>query len=575
MDRMDQNSSRALPPIPGQRLEETLSVAEASCIHQSGHQQRSHMSLPDEPQDHVQQPRIPARVSKKEFQNTVMLLCRDVDAQANSARQFSAVGLQRRNAVRYLGAPPHHQQQLDGNNTSLQTSTVAAIAPAPIASGPLSPEVCKKSSGQSYVEKQRETQQIHTKAHPGDISSLFQPRSSPDSHRVKKTFFNGRGGSDQPDRRRVHIRQMLSRRNKRKAASDNAPQFDPQNGQSLKIQPNWPFGYGTTSSRHRGGGQAQHRPLTQREIRLLLRNPLIRNGNLGLLHTPEGVTPPRPPPHMFGITPGPGNRRLPQIPVPRLPSLKRRNAQRRNPKSAQQRRFDASNDRLNARFRRGGAARDVHVVYSSPVEIARLELAMCDPQRALYCVAEESSEPSDCESTQDEGGEAGTGQEDDVSQYPSQPTQGQGTLSEQKPHDQGDGTRTPPSTEANTAPGPRRFPLVIRGPRPAPTSRSTLSSATSTAPSSVPPTATTQASTPAPGSILEQKPGHLAQYGDGCGMPGCTWAECPRLRGGFCMPVPGAAGESRPEGGERNAAETTGEDDIVSVGNGFSFLRLN
>lgn len=574
MDRMDRIPSRALPPIPGQRLEETLSVAEASSIHQSGYQQKSHMSLPDEPQDHVQQPRIPARVSKKEFQNTVMLLCRDVDAQANSARQFSAVRLQRRNAVRYLGTPPHHQQQLDGNNAPGQISTAAAIAPAPTASGPLSPEVCKKSSGQSYVEKQRETQQIHTKAHPGDISSLFQPRPSPDSHRVKKTFFNGRGGSDEPDRRRDHIRQMLSRRSQRKAASDNAPQFDPQNGQSLEIQPNWPFGYGTTSSRHQGSGQAQHRPLTQREIRLLLRNPLIRNGNLGLLPTPQGVTPPRPPPHVFGITLGLRNRRLPQIPVPRLPSLKRHNAQR-NPKSARQQKFDASNDRLNARFRRGGAARDVHVVYSSPVEIARFELARCDPQRAIYCIAEESSEPSDCESTQDEGGESGTGQEDDMPQHPSQPIQEQDTPSAQKSQHQSSGTRTPPSTEAHTAPGPRRFPLVIRGPRPAPASRSTSSSATSTAPSSAPPTATTQSSTPAPESILEPKPDHLAQYGSGCGMPGCTWAECPHLRGGFCMPVPGAAGESRPEGGERSAAETTGEDDIVSVGNGFSFLRLN
>lgn len=575
MDRMEPKSFRPLPQIPGERFEGTLNVAQTSPIHRSGCQQRNHTTPLNEQQDHVQQSRIPARVSQKQFQNTVMLLHHDADAKIDYSRQHSAVGLQRRTAVRYLGTPPRHQQQFDGNKTPRQISTAPNI-PEATSSGPasVSPGRCKKSNGQSYVEKQRETQQVHSKAHPGDISSIFQSQPSPDSPSVKKVLIKRRGGSDQPCQRRDHIRQVLSHRNEHQTASDNTPQFD-LHGQSLKIQPNWPFGCNATFSRRNDSGKGQHCPLTKGEIRLLLRNPIIRDGNMGLLPTPDGVTPPRPPPHVYGIAPGPKDRRLPHLPVPRLPGLKRRNAQRRSSTSELQQNFDSKNDRFNARFRRGSAARDVNVDYYSPVELASLEIARRDPKKALYRIQEAFNESSDSESAQGEGEEAGTGQEDEIPHHPAQPMQEINRSPEQKLQHQSGGSKTPLSTEAHTVPGPGRFPLVVKGPRPAPASRSTSSSAPSTSPSSAPPTTATQPSAPASEPELEPRPEYLAQDECGCGTPGCTWAECSRIRGTFSMSAPGAVDESKPESGGRSVAETTSEDDIVSVGNGFSFLRLN
>ncbi|KAG6362017.1 hypothetical protein INS49_010246 [Diaporthe citri] len=319
---------------------------------------------------------------------------------------------------------------------------------------------------------------------------------------------------------------------------------------------------------------------------------------MGPSPTPDGVTPPRPPPHIYGITPGPqrtGRWDLPRI--SRLAGLKRRNAQRRSSKSALQQNFESYNDRFNARFRRGSAARDVHRNYSSPVELAQHKLAEND--YPMYRIEEASHEPPASESTQKSTsgkpnvpkdhpdgqtllkncqyreGEGGAPQKDGSPQRSSQTTEEEDAPSGQKTQHQNDGKETP-STIARIHPSPRRFPLMTKGPRPAPMSLSTSSSAPSTPPSSAPLTAATQASPAASESELEPKSAHLAQDEAGCSAVGCTWEDCSRIRGTFRMPLPSAAGESKPEndsGG--SAAETRSEDDIVSVGNGFSFLRLN
>lgn len=556
---MERLHFRPLPQIPDARPKDRLNFAEASPIHQSGNHQRGHLAPPDQRHEGVQQPRVSAR--QRQLQESITLLRRDVDARNDSSPQSFRNRLQRRNAVRFPGT---HSQQLRDDESTFSTD---AISPGPTASGPMSTEVCHKSSGQSYVEKQREEQQVHTKTHPSDIKSLLQPQPSPSSHRAKYTVFKRRGGSDQPCWRRDHARKLVSRRRQRKAAPGETLQFHLEDSQRLKSPPNWPFGRDANPGRTQSSGKTQHYPLTQREIRLLLRNPLIHDGNMGLLPTPPWAIPPRPPPHFFGIAPGPEKTGRP---LPKLPGLKRRNAQRRSPQSPLQERFDSYNDRFNARFRRGSAARDVHVTYSSPVELARRRSILPQIQEADY-------ESSDSESTRQEEGGAEVYKEDESPQHPpTTTTDEQDTSSEQKPEHQ-NGIDKPPSTHSHTTSEPRRFPLVVKGPRPAPASCSASTSAPSTPPSSAPRTAVTRASTPTSESELEPKceSEHLVESGHGCGMSGCTWADCSRIRGTFKMPPPGAAAESQPEGRCRRAAETTSEDDIVSVGNGFSFLRLN
>lgn len=565
---MERPHIRPLPQIPDERPKDTINFAEASPIHQSGNHQIGHMAPPDEPDEDVQQPRVSAR--QRQLQESIMLLRRDVDAQNDLSPRRSRNRLQRRNAVRYPGTHPCHQQQRDGNSTQWQSST-DAISPGPTASGPMSTEVYHRPSGQSYVEKQREEQQVHTKTHPGDIKSLLRPQPSRSSHRVKHSFFKRRGGSDQPCWRRNHNRKLITRRRQHGDAPGDRLQFHLGDSQRLKSPPNWPFGRDANPGRFTSSGQAQHYPLTQREIRLLLRNPLIRDGNMGPIPTPLWATPPRPPPHMFGIAPEPEKA---ERPLPKLPGLKRRNAQRRGTKSALQEDiesydFESYKDRFNARFRRGSAARDVHVTYSSPVELARRRSVLPQIQEVDY-------ESTDSESTRQEDGETEACQEDEHPQHPPTTTDEQDKSSEEKPQHQ-NGSNEPPGTNQYTTSTPRRFPLVVKGPRPVPASVSTSSSTPSTPPSSAPRTAVIRASTPASEAELEQKceSEHLPQDGPGCGTPGCTWADCSRIRGTFKMPPPGAAAEGEPEGRYGRAADTTSEDDVVSVGNGFSFLRLN
>lgn len=593
---MEGNTPRKLPQIPGERLGAKSNVAESSSVHQSGPRRREDITRQDEQHTDMQQRRISARVSQQQFQESVMLLRHKMDAQKNDSRQRLPHGLQRRPAVRYTGTPPRHRRQFDGNTPPPMSTN--AVAPESKSSGHISTEACQNSSGESYVEKHREAQQVHTRAHPGDISSLLQSQTSRGSHMTKKSLFRGRGGSDHPRRRRYLIRKRLAPMRQYSTVLGDEPAFYLQNEPGLTTPPNWPFGVTGTSGRNNVNQRAQHRPLTQREIRLLLRNPLIRDGNMGPLPVPDGVTPPRPPPHVYGIASGPPETGIRDpLPVPRLTGLERRNAQRRSSNPTLQEKFESHNDRFNARFRRGSAAKDVHSDYSSPLELARESLQ--GNTRPIFRIEEESHEPPNSESTQEttserpvapkddpDGeillerrqlrGEAGAPQKDGSPQRSSQATQEQEAPSGQKTKLQNDGNKTS-STKARIHPSPRRFPLVVKGPRPAPASLSTSSSAPSTPPSSAPPTAATQISTPT-SSESEPKPKseHLAQDEHACGTAGCTWKDCSRIRGTSKMPLPGAAGESKPENsGSSSAVETRSEDDIVSVGNGFSFLRLN
>lgn len=560
---MERLHIRPLPQIPDGRPKDTFTFAEASPTHQSEDHQRGHMAPLDEPHEDVQQPRVSA--GQRQLQESIMLLRHDVDAQNDSSPRRSRDRLQRRNAVRYPGPHPSQRQQRDGNSTPWQSST-DAVSLGPTASGTMSTKLCHRPSGQSYVEKQREEQQVHTKAHSGDIKSLLRPQPSRSSHRAKYTFFKRRGGWDQPCWRRNHTWKLISRRRQHGDAPSDRLQFHLEDSQRLKSPPNWPFGRDANSCQYKSSGQAQHYPLTHREIRLLLRNPLIRDGNMGPVPTPPWATPPQPPPHIFGIALGPEKVGRP---LPKLPGLKRRNAQRRGTKSAQQEDFESYSDRFNARFRRGSAARNVHVTYSSPVELARRRSILPQIQEADY-------ESSDSESTRKEGKDIEASKEDETPQHPPLTTDEQDTSSEEQPQHQ-NSSNEPPRTNAHTTSTPRRFPLVVKGPKPVPAGLSTSSSAQSTPPSSAPRTAVARASTPISEAELEPKceAEHLPQNGPRCGTPGCTWVDCSRIRGTFRLPPPGAAADGEVEGRSRRAAETTSEDDIVSVGNGFSFLRLN
>lgn len=594
---MERNLSRPLPRIPNERHEYNSNVAESSLIQQNGQEQRGHSTQPNAA--HVQQPRISNRVSRQQFQNSVMLLHHDMDAQHDSSRQHTAAGLQTGTETKTSGPPPRSHQQLYVNNIPSQTSTNLAN-PEKTESEDTSAGVSQESSRQSYVEKQREAEQVHTKADPGDISSRIQSQASQGGHKGKSAIFKGRGDSDQPYRPRDLIRRVLFRKNQRKADLENEPPFYFQNEQGLVPQPNWPFGVHSRSSRNNDSGRVQLEPLTQREIRLLLRNPLIRNGNMGPLPTPDGVTPPRPPPHVFGTTSRPERAGWgPQLPIRRLTGLKRRNAQRRRPKSRMQQDFESFDDQFNARFRRGSVARDVREKYCSPVELARYnsvmvridEVSESSDSESVHTSAPEEAITSDTpevnfnvetlpDNHQHQGGETGARQKDKSPRNPPPTTDEQDASSGQKTQRRS-GSNKSTGTGSHRSPMLRRLPLVVRGPRPDPASLSASSSAPYPSQSSPPMTATTQTSTPAsdtePESKSEPQFDHLAQDEPGCGRPGCTRAACSRLRGTFRMPVPGGTrSESKShEGGSGSAVEERSEDDIVSVGNGLSFLRLN
>ncbi|KAH8762518.1 hypothetical protein F5883DRAFT_646575 [Diaporthe sp. PMI_573] len=310
---------------------------------------------------------------------------------------------------------------------------------------------------------------------------------------------------------------------------------------------------------------------------------------MGSLPTPEGLTRPRPPPHVYGITPEPRETgRASHLPVRRLTGLKRRNAQRRSSKSPAQQDFESFHDEFYARFRRGGAARDVNVVYLSPIDLARRKSVLPRIQEAAHKSSGSGTRHQSAlddhfipqvsfdgepllekyehqEETDDSPWLLGSTTERRVS-LPAQKTQHQSCGNEQN------------KTGARTATSLRRLSFVIRGPRSAPATASVSSSTPLTPPSATPTAAThapTSASEPAPEPELESESKHHIQDETWCGTAGCQWTDCSRIRGNFKMPVPGAVGENKPEHDGKSAAGGRNEDDIVSVGEGFSFLKLN
>lgn len=589
---MEQNPFKTVSQIPRGRPEGARNAVASSTVNQSRHGQKYYFTR--QRGAHVRQPTITRRVSRQDFQQQVRLL----NAQYRYSRQHSAYALRRRNAVRYRGSQPRYPQRLGGNNTAARISQ-DTIAPEAEASANGSAKAPQEPSRQSYVEKHREAQQVHTKAHPGEVERIPQPQDLGRRYRIKDVFFKGRGDLDQPQRRRDILRQMISGKSQQKVSSRNASPFGLRFQQRSRSTPppNWPFGVNPTARRNENTKDAQHQPLTPREIRLLLGNPLIRDGNMGPLPPPAGVTPPPPPPHVFGIAPGADKTgRRSSLDVPQAAGLRRSNARRRTPNPELQEKFEGCNDRFRARFRRGSEARDVDYTFESPLELARRNPVL--PQ-----IQEASCESSDSESIHTSEPEPSGAPEVDLDdetpadqyhhqviveirrrweyespQRPLPKPDGQEAPSAQKPQHQGSGVEQPNSTGASTLPEPgRQFKLVVRGPRPPPPSLYATSSTTSTRPSSAVLTAATRASTPPPEPEPEPQPEleQPAQKGPGCGTSGCMWPECSRTQGTFGMPVLGAGGESKPERAGSSAAETRSEDDIVSIENGLSFLRLN
>lgn len=557
---MERNTSRLLPQTPEEKLEDSPEVSGSLPVYQRRHRQRGHLNRPNEPQKDVQQPPTAARVSNRQFHENVLLLHHNVDAHDDSLPPRLENELQRRFEARYSGPLPRHLQKPGDNSKTPSKMSTDAVTPESTDSGPISAAVSQELESQSYVEKRREEQQVHAKAHLGDVGTRLQRKASRGRHIVKNTLFKGRGLPD--------LQQILARRRKRKADPGTISQLGLHDGQSLAAPVNWPFGCKATS---RDSGRTRHHSLAKRGMGLLLRNPPIRDGNMGPLPTPTGLTPPQPPPHVYGIhSEARETGRVSCLQVPRLPGLRRRNAQRRNPKPVLQEDFESLNDRFNARFRRGTAARDVHVKYASPVELVRRRSMLAQIQEA-------PNESSASEPTQREGGETGPYQKDESHQHARPTTDEKDTSSEQKTQHQSGGDKIP-MAELYKDYGLRRFSLVIRGPRPAPTSPSTSSSNPTALSSSATLTPETRASTP-PSEIELQprsEPESRTQNGSGCGTPGRTRANCSHIRGTFQKPLPGAAGKEESEnGGGSSAAAERSEDDIVPLGNGFSFLRLN
>lgn len=585
---MEQNPFKTVSPIPQGRPEDARNAAASSKAHQSRRGQRYYFTR--QRGAHVRQPTITRRVSRQQFQQQIRLL----NAQYQYSRQRPACALRRQNAVRHRGPQPRHPQRLGDNNT---------IAPETEASATGSTKIPQEPSRQSYVERHREAQQVHTKVHPGEVQPIPQPQELGRRHRIKDIFFKRGGDSDQPQRRRDILRQMVSGKSQQNISMSNASPFGLRFEQSSRPTPppNWPFGVNPAARRNENTKDAQYHPLTHREIHLILGNPLIRDGNMGPLPAPAGVTPPPPPPHVFGIASEPEmTSRRSSLDVPRVEGLRRSNAQRRTLNPQLQEQFEGSNNRFRARFRRGSEGREVYYTFETPMQLARQKSVLPQIQEAS-CESSDSgsihtSEPDPSDAPEvDLDGETPADQyqhqemievrprwEHRSLQYRPRTPDGQAAPPVQKPQHQGSGGEQPSSTGTGTLPEPRQFKLVVRGPRPAPASLYD-SSSTSTRRSSAVLTAATRASTPPlePEPEPHPKPQlwleleQPAQKGAECGTSGCMGPECSRIQRTSGMPVPGAGGEIKPEGVGSSAAETRSEDDIVSIGNGLSFLRLN
>jgi hypothetical protein len=341
------------------------------------------------------------RVCQRQFQESVMLLRERMSAQYDSSHPRGNDGPPKLRETE-CSEPPLCSQQRFGSNARLKMPA-NTIAEETILSGSTWTGNFRSPDQLSYVERQRQAREVHSKAHPADIGSLLQPQTQKKSKLWKSALKGGLGSVDRP--------------------KDDIPGSRPQNQDIVTTTPNWPFGVNPTARRHNVNGGAQSRPLTSRELRLLLGNPQFRDGNMGPLPTPNGLACPRPPPHMYGTT---AEHKVPhrvfQLPVPKPIGLKRCNAQRRSHRPPTPQKLLSYHDPYYARFHGGSAARDVNVIFPSPVELARRKSVL--PQ-----IQEVSPDSSDSGSILEPATQY---------QYVAKVSFENEPLPEQKPHQEGD-----------------------------------------------------------------------------------------------------------------------------------------
>lgn len=279
----------------------------------------------------------------------------------------------------------------------------------------------------------------------------------------------------------------------------------------------------------------------------------------------------------------------------RASALQRRNAQRRAHRGSdspneEQISIGSDANRANVRFYQRIIPKDVKLVYPSPAELARRKGTMPQIEEVAveFTDSDDSSDisASPCpdeqqgrylapETTQFHAGvrnliydlhrEVETGArktDEDILRLRPTPDAQNASASPKRDTLLENGPNITHSKNEDIHPKPRKFPLVVRAARQTPTVPSPPTPPLSTS--------SAQVSTPAPGP--ESDP--FAQDGSHCGTPGCTWADCLRIRGTSKMMDSGAADEKKSEGGSV-LGEAKDEVDIVSTGDGFAFLRLN
>lgn len=556
---MERNLFTSPSKVPEGRLDDLSKFSGPTLAQQRGHLREDHPATAHEAHTNIQTP-VYKRVSRREFEESVVLLCRSMDVQNDSSRQNGRAGPHKPAETDQSGPPLYSQQLCDSNDLAPE-----ATSPGALSSGDL-----QYSYGLSYVERQREAQKTHSRAQPGDISSLIQPHGAQDRAKPRKAVLKGRF---------AHKRQC-------KVSSDEVSPIHLQDEQVMTKTPKWPFGVTTASRRNGASRRVQHSPLTTREMQLLLRNPHICDGDKSYLRTPEGLTRPRPSPHVYGSTPGPEpTGKISHLPARPLTGLKRRNAHRKQPKPPDPQELKSFHNHSYARFRRGPVARDVKVIYSSPVDLARrrsilprIQEAADDPEDD-ECIHRLASQDQ-CTSEVHLDGELlleepRHKEENDKSPCPLGSTTERRVSLSTPTNESGKGKQI--DTGVRTTRSLQRLSFVIRGPRPGP-ERASLPSPTSSTPPPTTQKTTPHTSTLAAEPLFEKVPEseleHPMEDEPCCNVAGCTWPGCSRIRGVLKMPVPGAADRSKPE--QNTESDAKGRNGYVKpVVNGFAFVKLN
>lgn len=518
----------------------------------------------------IRQPQIPVQDACEQFQGSRSHLRHTTGAQYDLSVQSAAHEPQRRPAMRYSGTNPSLQHGNINNSTPTSTDIPESATPKPMSNGAF-----RRHREPSYVELQRKAQQIHSIDSPPGISGPLQPGVLGGTHMDDDAASSGDDDSDQPERRTNFIQQTLSRIFQRKTDThpwDGSREPILQHQQSLTTRPHWPFHYKASSSKNKGfeiaplevdSDEGEEDLLPQGQESLLLRKLFAGHGNRG------------PPSPSAGTAP------------PQSPKLQRRNAQRkthRDPKlpGAAHENIQFHGDRFNANVRRRTKARNVKLIHPSPVELAKrkgilpqiIEVAEeAEESESSYKLAvtppDEAAEENFAPKIHEIFLEGKTIVDRDHEQGGKRKRQSE--VTHQSPHystdekaAQHDCHDNAHSRSVQTLPESRRFPLVVK--------EAQQTSVIASAPTSPPSTKSILKPTPATAPAPE--PETLAQSGSQCGTPGCTWPYCSRIRGNFRMPVPDTDGKVKSDSGS-GASEVRNEADIVSAGNGFSFLRLN